>query len=448
MRVLAWLGKSIAFRGTRFWLGLTCLLLLASPVWAAHRAHIPLPADLSGTLRDVPFKIKVPVNWNGTLLVYTHGAGFYPEPELVPQVVPSESGQDLAAARHEFEASLLGKGYALAASALRAAGYDLKDDYELNMALTAYFRSRVGNPERILLWGESLGGAVSSRMIEKYPFYDGAIILTEGGISPASVDRLLDVGLAYWAAMGTWPDDAFGPLADLKDNLDWMTFVTNIQWPYFISPTENNIGQWEFIRLVMGLNPDEFWGVDELSGNSNFGGLMWGATCGRAGVEAAWGGPVAQNLDRTYSLPAQDIADLATAFGIPETTIQDWLDAMNGQRIAADHVARRHFTIWGEPSGWFPRPVLRMHNKFDGLCPVARESGYYELAEQTGSLGNLVQVYTNGVGHVVYSSDQLQSALDAMQNWLSKGIKPDASFFPESQGFDNSFVPPPYQYKP
>ncbi len=438
MKVLAWLGKSILYHHMSCRLGLVIVLLLATPVWAGQRTHIPLPAELSGTLRDVPFKIKVPVNWNGTLLVYTHGAAFYPEPELVPQVLDT--------AREEFEALVLGKGYALAASALKAAGSDLKDDIQLNIALTNHFRSSVGIPQRILLWGESNGGAVSSRMIEKYPFFDGAIVLTEGENTPGGLDRKLDIGVAYTAAFGFWPD-AFGTLADLKDNLDFGTFAVNINWPYF-DETGTNFGQWEFIRLVMGLSGEEFWGWDALGGYNMFGALMWGATCARAWVEAAWGGPIAQNLDRSYSLSAQDIGYLTAGLGIPEVTVQGWLDAMNGQKIAADRPARLHFANWGQPSGRLWRPMLRMHTKVDGLCPVGRESAYYQLVEQAGSLGNLVQVYTDGIGHCVYTSDQLLSALDAMQDWLNKGIKPDASFFPESQGFDNSFTPPPYQYKP
>ncbi len=37
-------------------------------------AHFPLPADLSGTLDGAEYTIRVPANWNGTLLVRAHGA--------------------------------------------------------------------------------------------------------------------------------------------------------------------------------------------------------------------------------------------------------------------------------------------------------------------------------------------------------------------------------------
>ena len=43
-------------------------------------------------------------------------------------------------------------------------------------ALTAYFRGRVGDPKRIILWGSSLGGLVAVRLMEDHPrSFDGAI---------------------------------------------------------------------------------------------------------------------------------------------------------------------------------------------------------------------------------------------------------------------------------
>ena len=41
-------------------------------------AHIPLPAELSGTLNGSAYQIRVPANWNGTLLVFAHGTQLQP----------------------------------------------------------------------------------------------------------------------------------------------------------------------------------------------------------------------------------------------------------------------------------------------------------------------------------------------------------------------------------
>jgi hypothetical protein len=38
----------------------------------------------------------------------------------------------------------------------------------------------------------------------------------------------------------------------------------------------------------------------------------------------------------------------------------------------------------------------------------------------------------------------LLATLAALESWLDTGVKPGASFFPESEGFDSKFVPPPW----
>jgi hypothetical protein len=49
-------------------------------------------------------------------------------------------------------------------------------------------------------------------------------------------------------------------------------------------------------------------------------------------------------------------------------------------------------------------------------------------------------------GHASFSAEQYLKALAAMEHWLDTDVRPDASFFPESAGFDNSYVPPPWPY--
>ena len=53
--------------------GLLLLLTLVrtTPVTQANVAVGPL--DVSGELHGAPYRIRVPENWNGTLLVFAHG---------------------------------------------------------------------------------------------------------------------------------------------------------------------------------------------------------------------------------------------------------------------------------------------------------------------------------------------------------------------------------------
>ena len=47
-------------------------LSLLFPLSTSGRAQVG-PLDLSGSLNGAPYRIRVPANWNGTLLVFAHG---------------------------------------------------------------------------------------------------------------------------------------------------------------------------------------------------------------------------------------------------------------------------------------------------------------------------------------------------------------------------------------
>ena len=113
----------------------------------AAAQHVPLPADLSGTLNGAEYRIRVPANWNGTLLLYAH-ASATTDVEVAPPTFPPVSPS--------LEEQLLESGYALAGSFYAT----LKEGPLRTLALADFFRGRVANPRRIIVWGLSLGGDI------------------------------------------------------------------------------------------------------------------------------------------------------------------------------------------------------------------------------------------------------------------------------------------------
>jgi hypothetical protein len=151
-------------------------LAVAVPLWLAVAARpaagqppagslrVTLPFDLVDSLDGAKFKIRIPVNWNGTLLIYLQGSktGTAPaEPLLVPPVLPGS--------QPPLEQSLLSSGYALAASQVATSEWQQKAKAQDSFALTTYFRGRVGEPSRIILLGASLGALAALRLIEESP---------------------------------------------------------------------------------------------------------------------------------------------------------------------------------------------------------------------------------------------------------------------------------------
>jgi pimeloyl-ACP methyl ester carboxylesterase len=418
---------------------LACLLAALAPTLAVGRghAHIPLPADLSGTHNDVPYRIRVPANWNGTLLVYAHGtrlraAGGATEPEIAPQPFPVPTPS--------LEDQLLARGYALAGAEY---ANSIIDGTRVTHALTAYFNGAVGRPSRVLVWGCSLGGMVSTVLLEKYPrVYDGAVSCAGPGAEMGKVnDGSLAFGLAYDVTFG-WPSDRWGPLEDIRDDVVFATDVAPI-FMTTLPTTPDKYAKWEFIRLVTKLPVNAFWKPDPQLGVQFFALAMWRATEGRANFETAFHGVVAQNLDHVYTLTAAEKAYLAS-LGL--TNADDLLNIMNGRtNIHADRAARRRAEIWSA-DGNLDRPLITLHSAFDGLSRTEGEGLLAAEVQREGNEENLVQVFTTLPGHCSFSTGQLLTTLGTLEQWLDTGERPDASSFPTTLGFAAGFVPQPWPF--
>ena len=381
--------------------------------------------DLTGTLGETAYKIRVPSNWNGTLLVFAHGIQITPP---TPVVAPPP-----------VEAQLLQAGYALAGSGF---GNSYKDGVQRTHQLTGFFLDTVASPQRIIVWGNSLGGDVTQMLIEKYPgIYDGAIAncSTSAGATE-NMDSALAFSLAYDAAVG-WREDLWGPIGDLRDDIANSDVLPTVPWP-----ANQDDPRWEFIRLVMHVNSEAFWTVDPMTKFPFYQLQMWKATVLRSAAESENGGPVAENVGIRYILDDDGYTRLAD-LGWSRATVDHRLDYMNEHaNIRANKAARNHLAQWGAPSGRLRRPVLTMHGQDDGMAYVTNESYYKKLVAAAGTEDLLVQSYVAGpvIGHCTFTPDQYKSALAAMNSWLDTGVPPDASFFPAAKGFNPGFLPDPW----
>jgi hypothetical protein len=228
---------------------------------------------------------------------------------------------------------------------------------------------------------------------------------------------------------------------DLKDGLNFARDVNPVvPWP---KPDGSNRGAWEFIRLISGFSPDAFWTTDPMQGAPGYFITMLWATQQREVIESWASGPVVQNVDHRYSLGASDKAYLA-GLGVKADEL---LEKMNSRPPIAACARCRDFTYRAATvSGLLTRPVITLHTTDDGLAEINNESFYRDAVESWGCSQNLAQAFVSRAGHCAFTATQILTTLAAMEKWLDTGVRPDASSFPEEQGFDNRFVPPPWPY--
>jgi hypothetical protein len=213
-----------------------------------------------------------------------------------------------------------------------------------------------------------------------------------------------------------------------------------VQWP---TPDGSNRGRWEFVRLVNGIGSDAFWKNDPMWGYPAFLLNMRWSTEHREIQEAFAAGPIAQNRDHRYTLSPGDKTYLA-GLGV---NADDLLAKMNSRtNISACPWGRDYAERFGGVRGKLSRPVLTLHTIGDGVNEVSNESAYRAAVEWWGREQYLVQAYVTGFGHCAFTSKQWLSALAAIEQWLDSGVRPNASAFPEAEGFDNRFAPPPWPH--
>ena len=142
-------------RQTIFLVACSAMLLLLS-VGVAEASGVK---TYKGKFADgATYLIQVPSNWNGTLVLYSHGYVVPGFPNPAEDVGDPITG-----------AYLLANGYALAGSSYATTGWAIQQALPDQIKVLDTFKTRVGTPTRTIAWGHSLGGMVTAGLVQRYP---------------------------------------------------------------------------------------------------------------------------------------------------------------------------------------------------------------------------------------------------------------------------------------
>jgi hypothetical protein len=142
------------------------------------------------------FRIVVPDNWNGGLVVYNHGFS------LAPAAPVTDLGP-LAPLQ-------LSEGYAVAASSYRTNGWALGHSFRDDKLMYQAFKDNFGTPSHVLVNGASLGGLVTAEINENVesPLLAGSMPFCGAMAGSRSWDGALDLRLIYDNVCGSVPGAA------------------------------------------------------------------------------------------------------------------------------------------------------------------------------------------------------------------------------------------------
>ena len=137
---------------------------------------VPVQSCAGTTADGAAYAFQVPANFNGTVLLYSHG---YRPNVAVPAGIPGLGGYTVKSvaetapgqsdANFAPTQALLAQGYALMGSGFSRQGWNLDAAVATNVELIDTFKKKFTTTTKVVAWGQSLGGIITQTLAEKYP---------------------------------------------------------------------------------------------------------------------------------------------------------------------------------------------------------------------------------------------------------------------------------------
>lgn len=374
----------------------------APPGYFVDESKLPF-AQLPGTAttrwwgvhNGAGYRIEVPANWNGELVLYAHGyAG---------------TGLELTVSNPSIRSYLISEGFAWAASSYSKNGYDVKQGVKDTHALGALFRGLVGDPQRTYLMGHSMGGHITGVAIEQYPAaYAGALPMCGVMGDVELFDYFLDYNLLAQALAG-WPAEFPAPSDYLTSVVPVVKAALAASFPAGLNSEGEKLKAATEL-LTGGDRPTFDLGWTVWNANDFLFGL--GVGDGTVGVAP---GVVAGNIDTVYQLDADP--------GLSEDEA-----ALNNDilRVASDPQGVHPNGLANVPSvqGNPSIPVISLHTLGDLFVPFSMEQIYARRVAANGASDLLVSRAIRDVGHCGFTNGEQVAAFADLVDWVENGVKP------------------------
>ena len=338
------------------------------------------------------YRISVPDNWNRTLVIWNHGFSLS-EPSARPDLGPLVDVQLL-------------EGYAVAASSYRLNGWALfKTNQDLRQ-LVQVFTGEFGRPDQIIIYGASLGGAVTAAALEKGNLGNVVGALTFCGATAGSRnwDVALDLRLLYDLVCEGMPGGEIpGGPRGLPRNSAWtdddiedaVNACTGVNEPSFLRTRQQKKNLKQILSLAK--IPRSFLVQDMLFATEAMADLVYDP-------QKLRGKPGTGNENVVYG---DDYVDQNIRRYRPKPVKEKKLD--------------RNFTPQGKVKG---AKVISMHTNKDGLVLLENLSVYAQVVPPQNLTP--VVVKESVATHCVFTPGEILAGWEALRDWVDTGEQPTA----------------------
>lgn len=383
----------------------------ASKLPFAALANTPEADRWWGVLDGAGYRIEVPQNWNGMLVMYAHGyAGTGPAVNVNDPTI---------------RAHLVRNGYAWAASSFAKNYYDVRAGVEDTNALALAFAKIAAQngralpaPTKTYIIGTSMGGHIAAAAVDAEAIetanskvrYSGAVPMC-GVLGDTELYNYLGASQIAAQQLAGMPATSW-PVSNWADILPKVNGALFTRFP--TATTAQGDKYKEIVKQLTGGERPMF--NEGFAGSRNA--TVWD-TFGRDGS-------INGILNREGVNTTQIVYQLDNN---PALTPEEQSFNQAAYRIKDDPEANR---LRRDGLRWVPKtnarisvPVVTIHTLGDLYVPFSMEQIYKRRAIAQGTDKWLVQRAIRGVNHCDFTEQEQTQAFDAMVNWEQKGVKPE-----------------------
>ena len=341
----------------------------------------------TGSINGAAFRIDVPDNWNGGLVVYCHG--YSPVP-----------GKFNEKALPDVFQVFVDQGYAFSQSGYAAGGWAVQEAAVDTESLRRYFVTKYGAPKETFLTGHSMGGLLTMMLMETYPTtYDAAMPMC-GPLAPTDLFMGRGAFDSYVLFNYYFPGVLPEPTKIPSDFVNNKELVAKIQEALDAAP--------EKAASLRHFHDSNLKSNKDLAGTTGFIAYMLKELTERAGGNA---------FDNRNVIYNGTIDDIKVNAGIA--------------RYKADPKAQAYLKTFYTPNGRISRPMLAIHTSYDPLVPVWIPNQYSTSVELAGTGNLFVQQYVNHDGHCAILPAEISRGFTELREWKSNGTRPRSGEVPK-----------------
>lgn len=343
-----------------------------------------------GTLGNAGYRVEIPDDWNGDLVLYAHGfRGF--GSRLTVDSLPRSLRQEL-----------LDLGFAWAASSFSENGYAPGVGADDTLALRDYFVEEWGEPGRTYLVGVSMGGNVASLALEHHGgVYDGALALCGALGGQTQIDYLVS-----WARLAEYFADVELPLGDGGSQAALASMLLGDVSERLGTPSNPTPAGEAFLSAVRELTggPRPFFleGASEQFA-ANFGLILADPRLETLVARAATNEGVEYEVDPSLGYDTDELNDAIV-------------------RQSADPEIRNagEYPDKVPTSGDLSAPMLALHTTGDLFVPITQARDYADVADPEQFVARAIRA----PGHCSFSDEEVRTAFDDLVTWVEGGEQP------------------------